>query len=168
MWISGRVVRRLTITAGITGALVALVAGPAGAHVEPDPARVKPGKAVTVEFTPEHGCKGSPTTKMTFQVPKGAKGAAPVAKDGWTTSVTGRKILFEGGSVPDDVQGGFAISFTAPSAKTLLAWKVVQGCEVGETAWIESGHDATNPAPVVGVGKKPPVPKEDGEEDAGH
>jgi uncharacterized protein YcnI len=160
---TGRVARRITVTGVLAGAVVALVAGPAWAHVEPDPVRVKPGSDATVTFTPEHGCEGSPTTKMTFRVPKGVKNAAPVAKAGWTTSATGKQIVFEGGSVPNDVKESFGISFTAPSKKTILAWKVIQTCEQGEAAWIQSGRDAAHPTPLVGVGKTPPEVKEEPE-----
>ena len=140
---------------GVAG-LVVLVAGPAAAHVQPDPNQVKPGKLATVEFSPEHGCKGSPTTRMSFLVPKGVTGAKPVKKDGWKSKVAGRTITFSGGSAPGDQPSVFVITFTAPKTKTLLTWKVVQACEQGVERWIE-GPKGENPAPVVGVGKAPPT-----------
>jgi periplasmic copper chaperone A len=158
---NGRVARRSAITGVLAGAVVALVAGSAWAHITPDPARVKPGKTATVEFTIEHGCDGSPTTKLAFQVPKGAKGVAGVDQDGWTTSRSGRTLVFEGGPLPADQEDAFGISFTAPDKKTILAWKVIQTCEQGEAAWIQSGRDAEHPTPLVGVGKTPPEVKEE-------
>jgi hypothetical protein len=37
----------------------------------------------------------------------------------------------------------------------------VQACEEGTVRWIETDHDAEHPAPVVGVGKKPPSEDDD-------
>jgi uncharacterized protein YcnI len=149
--------RRATVVALIAaGALVSAI-GPAAAHVEPDPTTVKPGTAVTIAFTPEHGCDQSPITKMTFRIPKGAQSARPEPKDGWATKATGttvgKKITFSGGSMPSDDTDAFSISFTAPKDKSLLTWKAIQTCEDGVERWIE-GPDGDFPAPVVRVGKK--------------
>ena len=157
-----------TLTAA---AALLLAAGTAWAHVEADPTRVKPGKKVTVEFTPEHGCGDSVTTKMDFQVPKGAKSAKPVKLEGWTATVKGRKITFASDKVPDEEQS-FGIRFTSPDNKTLLAWKVVQKCQDGVERWIE-GPKGEHPAPIVGVGKNAPdldkeTKDEGGSEDEGH
>jgi uncharacterized protein YcnI len=157
--------RRLVAVAIAAAGMVLLVAGPAFAHVEPDPSRVKPGKRVTVEFAPEHGCGESVTTRMTFKVPKGAKNAKPVALDGWTATVAGGKITFASDKVPDK-EASFGITFTAPNSKTLLAWKVVQQCQDGVERWIE-GPKGETPAPIVGVGKNPPAVDEK-ESGSGH
>jgi periplasmic copper chaperone A len=157
--------RRLVAVAIATAGTVLLVAGPAFAHVEPDPSRVKPGKKTTVEFTPEHGCGESVTTRMVFKVPKGAKSATPVELDGWTATQGSGKITFASDRVPDE-EASFGITFTAPKTKTLLAWKVVQECQDGVTRWIE-GPKGENPAPLVGVGKTPPDLDAE-ESDSGH
>jgi uncharacterized protein YcnI len=155
-------IKRAVVMAALTVGAVVVAAAPAFAHVEVDPSRVKPGKSATVEFSPEHGCgDDSPTVKLTFQVPKGVTDAEGVAPDGWQTSTSGRKIVFEGGPLPYDEQAPFGISFTAPDSKTLLTWKVIQACEDGKVRWIETDHDAEHPAPVVGVGKNPPSEEED-------
>jgi len=145
--------RRTAVAAAIAAGALMMTIGPAGAHVEPDPTSVKPGKAVTVAFTPEHGCDDSPITKMTFRVPRGARNATPEPKDGWEATTAGRTITFSGGSMPSDDTDAFSISFTAPKSKVLLSWKVIQACEDGVERWIE-GPDGDFPAPVVGVGKK--------------
>ena len=93
---------------------------------------------------------------MIFQVPKGAKNAKPVALDGWTATQSGGKITFASDKVPDE-EASFGITFTAPTTKTLLAWKVIQQCQDGVTRWIE-GPKGENPAPLVGVGKTPARP----------
>jgi uncharacterized protein YcnI len=155
-----RTTRRVAVITLAACTTLLLAATAAWAHVEPDPNRVKPGKEVTVEFTPEHGCGDSVTTEMEFRVPKGAKAAAPVEQDGWTTSVQGRTISFESDTVPDD-ETSFGITFTTPDKKTLLAWKVVQRCQEGVDRWIE-GPNGEHPAPIVGVGKKPPEGEDEG------
>lgn len=154
---------RLGAVAIAAAAVVMLVAGPAFAHVEPDPTRVKPAKLATVEFAPEHGCGESVTTRMTFKVPKGAKNAKPVALEGWTATASGGKIIFASDKVPDE-ETSFGITFTAPKTRTLLAWKVVQQCQDGVERWIE-GPKGETPAPIVGVGKNPP---DLDEEESGH
>jgi periplasmic copper chaperone A len=150
--------RRVAVIALMATGALFLVAAPALAHVEPDPTRVKPGKKATVEFTPEHGCGESVTTQMDFQVPKGVKGAKPLPLDGWTSSVHGRKITFASDKVPS-AEASFGITFTAPSTKTVLAWKVIQRCQAGVNRWLE-GPKGENPAPLVGVGKNPPSVEE--------
>jgi uncharacterized protein YcnI len=147
---TGRIVT-VTLLAAST---LALVAGAAGAHVEPDPSSVKPGKTATVAFGVEHGCDKSPTTNLTFKVPKGATNVEPVAKDGWQTSVTDKTVVFEGGPLPADEPDEFSITFTAPSKKTELRWKLVQTCEKGTLRWIEKHESDDYPAPVVVIGKK--------------
>jgi uncharacterized protein YcnI len=147
--------RRAAIAGTIAAVALVLTVGPAAAHVEPDPTSVKPGKAVTVAFTPEHGCDDSPIIRMTFRVPRGARNATPEPKDGWEATAAGRTITFSGGSMPSDNTDAFSISFTAPKSKGLLAWKVIQACEDGVERWLEPS-DGDFPAPVVGVGKKVP------------
>lgn len=145
--------RTVAVAAGIAAGALLLTIAPAGAHVEPDPSSVKPGKPATVAFTPEHGCEDSPITQMAFRIPGSARGAKPVAKDGWTTKVTRRTITFSGGSMPSDATEPFSITFTAPKTKSVLTWKIVQTCAQGVERWIES-PSGDFPAPLVGVGKK--------------
>jgi uncharacterized protein YcnI len=150
--------------AGAAAGLVLLVAAPAAAHVEPDPSRVKPGKEVTVTFTAEHGCDESPTTGMTFRVPKGITDAVGVEQDGFTATTEGRTVEFSGGSFPGDEEAPFEIAFTAPDEKGQLVWKAVQRCEEGVERWIEKDPEGDKPAPRVGVGEKPKSGHDDGDD----
>jgi uncharacterized protein YcnI len=160
-----RTSRRVIGVAVAAAGAVLMLAAPAAAHVEADPSRVKPGKQVTVVFAAEHGCDESPTTGMTFRVPKGVTDAAPVEKVGFTSNVDGRKIVFSGGSIPGDDEAPFEITFTAPDEKGQLVWKVVQGCEEGVERWIETDPDGDKPAPRVGVGEKPESGHDDDEDE---
>lgn len=160
--------RRARVASGALLALgvVVLTAAPAAAHVEPDPSRVEPGDEATVAFVVEHGCDESPTTKLTFKIPKGVKDAEPVEKDGWSATTKGKTVVFEDPASSDVVEeDAFSISFTAPNKTTVLAWKVVQKCEVGSIRWIDTSEDAENPPPRIGVGKDAP---EEHEEESEH
>lgn len=150
------IIRRFALVAAVVGGCVGAMALPASAHIEPDPAKVKPGATATIAFNVEHGCEASPTTSLTFKIPKGATKVAPVAKSGWTANVEKGTVVFSGGSLPATTEDTFSISFKAPNKKTVLVWKVVQQCEQGVIRWIDTAKGAELPPPAVGVGKNPP------------
>lgn len=152
----GHVVRRIAAAVAVVGACVLAMAIPASAHIDPDPAKVKPGAAATVAFNVEHGCEASPTIMLTFKITKGATKVVPVPKDGWTASVAKGTVVFSGGSLAATTQDTFSIAFKAPNKKTVLAWKVIQQCEQGVTRWIDTAKGAEFPPANVGVGKNPP------------
>jgi uncharacterized protein YcnI len=151
------VMRRSALTLAATATLALLAAAPAAAHVEPTATEVPAGSVATVEFTVQHGCDGSPTTKLEFQVPEEITDAAPVDKDGWTGSADGRVITYEGGPLAPDVEDTFAVTFTAPDTVGLeLAFPFVQTCEEGSIDWIQLEEDAERPAPIVTIGDPDP------------
>ena len=156
MGLEVRVIRRFAAVATLVGGCVLATALPASAHIEPKPARVKPGATATIAFNVEHGCATSPTVMLTFKIPKGATKVATVAKAGWTGTVAKGTVVFSGGSLPATTQDTFSISFTAPNKKTVLAWKVLQQCEQGVNRWIDTAKGAQFPPANVGVGKNPP------------
>jgi periplasmic copper chaperone A len=160
-----RTSRRVIGVAVAAAGTVLAFAAPAAAHVEPDPSRIKPGKDARVTFTAEHGCEDSPTTGMTFRIPKNVTNAAPVEKDGFTASTTKRTIEFTGGSIPGDEEAPFTVTFKAPDEKTEIVWKVIQRCGEGTERWIESDPDGDFPAPRVGVGQKPTTGHEEEEDE---
>ena len=149
---------RLTIVAAASAAMLVLVAGPAAAHIEPRPSTVKPGKTATVAFNVEHGCGTSPTTQLTFKIPRHVSNVAPVAKTGWKESSPEGTVVFNGGPLGARTQDTFSITFTAPKNKTVLVWKVIQRCVVGVTRWIDTSKNATEPPPRIGVGVKVKLP----------
>jgi periplasmic copper chaperone A len=140
----------------VVGGCVLAMAVPASAHIEPDPAKVKPGATATVAFNVEHGCETSPTIMLTFKIPKGATRVAPVPKDGWTATAAKGTVVFSGGSLDATTEDTFSIAFTAPNKKTVLVWKVVQQCDQGVIRWIDTAKGAEFPPPAIGVGKNPP------------
>jgi uncharacterized protein YcnI len=104
------IARGLVLIAGV----IAVVATPAVAHVEPEVSEVPAGSAAIVPFTVEHGCEGSPTVELAFQVPDDAANVQPVDKDGWTSAVDDDVVTWSGGPLPADEEAAFEVAFTAP------------------------------------------------------
>lgn len=150
----------LRSAAALAGGLAAAVglALPAGAHVEPTATEVPAGSAATVEFTVQHGCEGSPTVKVEFQVPSEITDPQPVAKDGWEGSVDGQVVTYEGGPLDADVEAEFGVAFSAPATPGVtLAFPFIQTCEVGAIEWIQTEEEAERPAPLVTIGDPDPT-----------
>lgn len=152
----------LALAAAAAGVLVAAPA--AVAHVEPGPKAAEAGTRTTIGFVVEHGCDGSPTVRVRFQLPDGVADPEPEAPDGWTGSVTGQEVTFEGGPLAADVEGVFGVAMTLPPEPGTLYFPFIQTCEQGELAWIaipEAGApEPENPAPALLVTDGPPTPEE--------
>jgi len=117
-----------------------------------------------VQFKVEHGCEGSPTTSLKFQIPASITDAAGVAKDGWTATLTGDTLEFKGGPLAPDQEDHFDISFTAPTTAGDIKFPIIQTCEQGEIAWIEipaaGAAEPENPAPTIKITEGPPTSAE--------
>ncbi len=142
-----------------------IVAAPAAvAHVEPGPKAAEAGTRATIGFVVEHGCDASPTVRVRFQLPAGVTDPEPEAPDGWTGSVAGQEVTFEGGPLAADVEGVFGVAMTLPPQPGNLYFPFIQTCEQGELAWIaipEAGApEPENPAPALLVTDGPPTPEE--------
>lgn len=138
-------------------AWLAIGAAPAAAHVEPTTTEVPAASEATVAFTVQHGCDGSPTVKLEFQVPDAVTDATPVDKAGWEASVDGQVITFEGGPLADDVEDDFSVRFSVPDAPgTTLTFPFLQTCEQGSIDWIQLDPEGDRPAPVVEIGPADP------------
>ncbi len=131
------------------------------------------GTTGTVGFTIEHGCDGSPTTDVKFEIPEGVTGVTPVDKDGWTATVTGNTVEFKGGPLAADEEDHFDFTFTAPTQAGDIHFPVIQTCEQGELAWIEIAAEGAaepeHPAPTLKVTEGPPtsadlMPEPEGED----
>ena len=149
------------VTAAGSATIVLLWGGIAAAHIDPDPIAIEAGTSATVAFKVEHGCDGSPTTSMKFQIPDGVSDAVAVEKEGWTATVTGDTLEFVGGPLDPEQEDHFDITFTAPAAAGEIRFPVIQTCAVGELAWFEIPDGATEPerpAPTVKITEGPPTP----------
>ena len=128
---------RRSLLAVTSAAVVLSVASPAWAHVDPDPEEAQAGSQLSVGFTVQHGCDGSPTVQLDMRLPDGIASAEPEPPDGWTGSVESNVITFVGGPLPDDQELTFRVLMTLPpTPDTTIYFPFVQRCEVGEIRWI--------------------------------
>ncbi len=145
---------RLVSAASIIVAGLA-VASPALAHIDPDPTEAQAGSEVSVGFTVQHGCDGSPTVQLDMRLPDDVSAPAAEPPDGWTGQVEGNVVTFEGGPLPDDQELTFRVRMILPATPdTTIYFPFVQRCEVGEIRWIDipsdgSSADLDEPAPAM-------------------
>jgi periplasmic copper chaperone A len=175
--IARRPLTRAAIGGAVAGAVLLLGAPSASAHVGVDKDEVEAGVSTTLTFSFGHGCDGSATNRLAFQIPEGVLNAQPLVHPGWDIEIervplaapaevghgeeqTDRPgvITFTaqpGNEVPDELRDTFTLAFTAPDATGPLHFKVVQGCVEGENPWIEefdgTGEEPDHPAPSVMV-----------------
>jgi uncharacterized protein YcnI len=128
----------------------------ASAHVVLEKGEAAPGTFYKAVLKVTHGCEGSPTVKVEVTLPEGVIAAKPMPKAGWHIATekgafaraykfhgreTGEgvtKIVWSGGSLPDDYYDEFVFSAylagEAP-APAVLYFPVTQTCEKGEMRW---------------------------------
>lgn len=147
-------IRRLILvsTVALVGALG--FAAPALAHIDPDPAEAQAGATLTVGFTVEHGCDGSPTVEVDMRLPDGVTDAVAVPLEGWDERIEDGVVTYTGGPLPADSPGTFEITMTLPATPdTTIFFPIVQRCEAGEIRWIAlpdgSGDEPDEPAPAL-------------------
>lgn len=166
--------RRLRVAAVLAALVAPLIwSAAAGAHVTPQDPEAPSGAYFTTAFKVGHGCDGSPTTKVELKLADGVTSVKPQPVPGWELSTTTRTldppielhgteitetvdtVIWEGGPLPDDQLQMFWVSMKLPedAPGTALEFPVVQTCEVGETAWIQSTvegeEEPESPAPIV-------------------
>lgn len=153
--------KRFKIVAGAL-AIFGLSAGMSAAHVVLEKPATEIGKPYKAVFKVTHGCKGSPTVKVTIEFPEGVIAVKPMPKPGWqittekaayakeykfyhgmTLNEGVKRIVWSGGSLPDDFYDEFVAStFIAGelAANQELAFTVTQQCEKGEMRWSETAE----------------------------
>ncbi|MDQ1128017.1 YcnI family protein [Microbacterium sp. SORGH_AS_0888] len=159
-----------TLAAGILAAGL-VIAAPlaASAHVtatpQGDPAA---GGYGLVTFAFSHGCKESPTTAISIDMPAGLDSVTPTVTPGWQVKVTranGDGLVQNVTYTADQpVQTGLRVAFdlsvkySKDAAGKTLSFPVVQSCVQGETDWTQIPADGQDPesldtpAPSVKVG----------------
>lgn len=130
-------------------------------------------------FTVPHGCDGAATTKISIWLPEKILSARPQAKPGWKieivrvklatpvpgphgTTLTERvaKIVYSGGSLPDDQFDEFALQLRLPAEAGTLYFPVEQECGEKRRSWSEipspseKPSDLENPAAALVVTPK--------------
>lgn len=165
----------VAVGAALLSALAVLAfAAPAGAHVDSAEEPVAAGGRTPVTFSFDHGCNGQPTTYLRVQIPAGVSDVVPENPAGWTSTVNGDELRWDGGSIPDRQTASFVAVMTIDQPEgTVVRFPTIQGCPTAESAWIEVA-DATNPDPaypapqiVVGGAADAALPAERRENDAG-
>lgn len=158
--------RRLRLPVAVVAG-TALALGPATAafaHIHADPPAVAAGEEATVSFGVEHGCGESPTTKVEIQLPEGSSGISGVDDGGFTSSVDGMVVTFEGGPLDAETEQDFAVTFTAPDEAGDVPVKIIQTCEEGELDWIEVAAEGEaepeHPAPILAITEGTPTGEE--------
>jgi len=153
-----------------------VTAAPASAHVTISPAETTAGEYAVLTVSLPHGCDGSPTTAVAIQVPDEVLSVTPTRNPFWTvkkvmvrlaepvTDAYGNQVTERVGQVlyraktplPDGYRDAFELSVPIPDvAGETLTFPVIQKCETGETAWIETttegAEEPEHPAPAVAV-----------------
>lgn len=159
--------RSVRLFAAVLAAAAALSSLPAAAHVVLERREAPAGSYHKAVFRVPHGCSGSPTTAIAVTIPADILVARPQPKPGWQLTVVRQalpqpvkgphgatiaeridRIVWEGGSLPDDWFDEFAIQVRLPAspAGTLLHFPVEQTCAEGARHWTST--DANHPAPA--------------------
>ena len=148
-------IRRTLLLSTVSAIAAVALASPALAHIDPDPTEAQAGSTLSVAFTVEHGCDGSPTIQLDMRLPEGVTDASPDPIEGWEGSIDADVVTFVGGPLPDDEEGTFSVTMTLPpTPDTTIYFPFVQRCEVGEIRWIaiptdDSAAEPEEPAPAM-------------------
>ena len=146
---------RRFLGAAATVLAVLAVGSPAFAHIDPDPTDVQAGSEVSVGFTVQHGCDGSPTIQLDMRLPDGVSNPVAEPPIGWTGGIDGNVVTFQGGPLPDEQELTFRVRMILPpTPDTTIYFPFVQRCEVGEIRWIDIPRDGSDteldePAPAM-------------------
>ena len=158
-------IARLSAAGLAGGAILALAAVPlaASAHVTVTPSSTAAGSYTVLTFALSHGCEGSPTTALTFDIPESIASVAPTLNPNWTIEKvadgdrTAQVVYTAITPVEDGYRDTIELSVKLPddAAGETLAFPVLQTCEAGETNWdqvAEGGEEEPeSPAPTVVV-----------------
>lgn len=154
-------------------AIILLTPFLSGAHVTLVPKTARSGEYTKLVFRVPHGCDGSPTTKITVQLPSGSVSVKPQVNTGWKIKIkkvklnppvtlhgkeiteTLSEVTWEDGNLSDDYMDEFGISLKLPDKQgEKLIFPVIQTCKKGVNRWAEVstgehvGHSAF-PAPIL-------------------
>lgn len=158
-------IARLSAAGLAGGAVLALAAVPlaASAHVTVTPSGTAAGSYTVLTFAFSHGCEGSPTTALTFDIPESIESVSPTLNANYTIEKvedgdrTAQVVYTAITPVADGYRDTIELSLQLPedAAGETLAFPVLQTCEVGETNWDqlaeEGEEEPESPAPVVVV-----------------
>ena len=139
---------------------LAVLAAPASAHVEIDPAEASASSVVTLEFVVEP--EGAATTGLVVQLPEGARVlAVPVKAGTWVSSVdaAANTVTWSGGSSPAVER--FRAKVQLPPTVGEVRFPTLQQTSAGEIAWSdakESDGERGYPSPRITLTAAPDNP----------
>lgn len=154
--------KRTLFAGAIAAAGVLVLAAPALAHTELQPAAANAGESVEFNLFVEDEQSDAGTSKIELYLPENT----PIVVDevpepsGWTVTVDGtlgdvvQSVVWEGGPEPESIN--FALTMTMPETEGRLQFKVVQTYDNGVVdRWIADmpvgGEEPENPGPVIDV-----------------
>jgi len=142
----------IALAAGATLALAAPLA--ASAHVSAGASSTAAGSYTIVTMSVPHGCDGSPTTKITIDIPEDILSVTPTVNPSWTISRTTEpletavedqtertsQVVYTaiGDGLPADQRDTFELSLRLPDGEAgdVVEFPVTQDCAVGQTLWV--------------------------------
>lgn len=158
-------IARLSVAGLAGGVVLALAAVPlaASAHVTVTPSGTAAGSYTVLTFAFSHGCEGSPTTALTFDIPESITSVSPTLNPNYTIEKVedgdriAQVVYTAITPVADGYRDTIELSLQLPegAAGETLAFPVLQTCEVGETNWSqvaeEGEEEPESPAPSIVV-----------------
>jgi len=159
-----------------------LLATASFAHVTLATQQAPIGAEYKAIFRVPHGCKGSPTVKLSVEIPDGVVGVKPQPKPGWQIEIVKgpydkpyhqyhselsegvKSVTWSGGNLPDAYYDEFALIGYLDKglqAGSRLYFPTVQTCEQGSDNWVEipAGGKSLDayPFPAPSLELLPPV-----------
>ena len=141
----------IAVAAGATLALAAPMA--ASAHVSAGASSTAAGSYTIVTMSVPHGCDGSPTMKITIDIPEDILSVTPTVNPNWTIARTTEplatavddqtertsQVIYTaiGDGLAADQRDSFELSLRLPDGEAgeVVEFPVTQDCAVGQTLW---------------------------------
>lgn len=141
---------RATLVGVAVGALAALTAVPAAAHVLIETVDPHGDGTSTLTFTFDHGCDGEPTDALRLTLPEGVEALAAGQPDGWVSDVSDDAVVWTGEPVPDGERAAFTLDVRVTGAVgQAFVFPAVQECPSGASyAWTDTDPSGARPAPT--------------------
>ncbi|PYY62655.1 hypothetical protein DEJ17_02210 [Curtobacterium sp. MCSS17_011] len=167
------------VTLGVAAVIVLGSATAASAHVSATATSTAANSYTTATFSVPHGCDGSPTTKIQFQVPESVIEVTPTVNPNWkirkatepytdpsasasdedhaeTAAERVTSVTYTAKTpLPADERDTFALSFSLPDGKAgdLVEFPAIQTCEKGSVEWNQEQQageaEPEHPAPSI-------------------
>jgi uncharacterized protein YcnI len=147
-------IRRTAVATLVLLSALLTFAGPASAHVTVQPGEAVQGSYTKLTFRVPNESDTAATVRLEVELPASIDGARTKPVPGWTATVDGRTIRWEGGRVEPGQFQEFDISVGPLPEVDQLVFKAVQTYSDGsEARWIEETVDGEEeperPAPVL-------------------